>query len=115
MKIDSQALYVQLGRLIETMAELATEDQLPQSTYQWLGRAQALLEAAGYLADAARFVVATSELESQYGMYSAANEIQVILYRALARAELQAPASGQGAFIPAGNAFDGFAAVGKVL
>jgi hypothetical protein len=33
----------------------------------------------------------------------------------LAVAELNAPAAAQGAFIPAGSAFDGFAAVGKVL
>jgi hypothetical protein len=33
----------------------------------------------------------------------------------LAAAELRAPASAQGAFIPAGNAFDAFAAVSKVL
>jgi hypothetical protein len=113
--MDPHALYVQLGRLIETMPELATEDQIPQSTYRWLGKVAALIEAAGYTLDVAKLSVATRELDSQYGMYGAANEIQAILYRALARAELNAPASGQGAFIPAGNAFDAFAAVGKVL
>jgi hypothetical protein len=37
------------------------------------------------------------------------------LYQALALAERDAPAQNQGAFIPAGNAFDAMSAVGKVL
>ena len=39
----------------------------------------------------------------------------LVLYKALASAELKAPASAQGAFIPAGNRFDAFAALTKVL
>ena len=38
-----------------------------------------------------------------------------MLRRALAVAEMRAPVSAQGAFIAAGNSFDAFAAVGKVL
>ena len=38
-----------------------------------------------------------------------------MLHRALAVAEMRAPVSAQGAFIAAGNSFDAFAAVGKVL
>jgi hypothetical protein len=38
-----------------------------------------------------------------------------IMHRALARAELRAPVASQGAFIAAGNSFEAFAAVGKVL
>jgi len=40
--------------------------------------------------------------------------IKATLYRALAAAELKAPVSAQGSFIPAGNAFDAFAALAKV-
>jgi hypothetical protein len=115
MKLDPQAVYIQLGRLLEAMPELVTDDALPKSTYLWLGKAHALLEEMGRVADASRLAMATKELNSQYGMFSAADEIKAALYRALAKAELDAPASAQGAFIPAGNAFDGFAAVGKVL
>jgi hypothetical protein len=46
---------------------------------------------------------------------AAANAIELILYRALASAELNAPAAAQGAFIPAGNSFDALAAFAKVL
>jgi hypothetical protein len=45
----------------------------------------------------------------------AEQKITLALYRALARAELLAPASAQGAFIPANNVFDAMIAVGKVL
>lgn len=44
-----------------------------------------------------------------------AGTILAIAHQALAKAELQAPAELQGAFIAAGNAFDAFAAVGKAL
>ena len=38
-----------------------------------------------------------------------------ILYQAMAAAELKVPASARGAFIPARNSFDAFAAITKVL
>jgi hypothetical protein len=41
--------------------------------------------------------------------------IMVTLYKALAVAELNAPQSAQGAFIPVGNSFDAFAAVSRIL
>ena len=44
-----------------------------------------------------------------------AAKINVILYRALATAELNAPTAVQGAFIPVGNVFDALVAMGKVL
>jgi hypothetical protein len=45
----------------------------------------------------------------------AAQAIEAVLYRALAKAEFAAPAAVQGSFIPVGNSFDAFAAIGKVL
>jgi hypothetical protein len=44
-----------------------------------------------------------------------ADEVQTLLYRLLATAELKAPASEQGAFIAAGNQLDAYVAVTKVL
>ena len=41
--------------------------------------------------------------------------MKLALYRALAAAELKAPPSVQGTFIPVGNSFDAFAALTKVL
>jgi hypothetical protein len=45
----------------------------------------------------------------------AASQIADIVHRALAVAELRAPAATQGSFIPAGNAMDAFTAMSKVL
>jgi hypothetical protein len=46
---------------------------------------------------------------------SAAQGLAVTVHRALAKAELKAPAAAQGSFIPAGNAFDALSAIGKIL
>ena len=46
---------------------------------------------------------------------TAATGIAMVLYRALAEAELAAPTAAQGAFIPAGSSFDAIAALSKVL
>lgn len=48
-------------------------------------------------------------------MEEAQSHILGVLYRSLARAEINAPSTAQGAFIPAGNAFDAMSAVGKAL
>ena len=114
MRMDPQALYVQLGRLIETMPDLKAI-QRPIETIQWLGRAHALVKAAGDAADIVRLKAEIDHLDSDIFRDSAADGIVLVLYRALASAELSAPASDQGSFIPAGNAFGALAAVGKVL
>src|SRR5260370_3972082 len=112
--VDPESLYVQLGRLIQVMPDLIASG-LTQSTHQWLGKAHALVEAAGNRADAIKLTLATDNLDSEYGKYGAAQEIQAVVYRAFAKAEMNAPASAQGAFLHAGNAFDALAAIGKGL
>jgi hypothetical protein len=42
-------------------------------------------------------------------------EIQKILYRALAKVELELPAPASGAFIPTGNAFDALKAIQRIF
>jgi hypothetical protein len=114
MAIDPEALYVQLGTLVQTMPELSRHP-LSVATKQWLGRAYALVEAIGDEYDAGSFKAESSNLKSEISRHNAAFEIEIIIHRALARAELAAPASAQGAFIPIGHSFDAFAAVGKVF
>jgi hypothetical protein len=113
--MDPEALYVQLGRLIEAMPNLTLRPQ-PLATTQWLARAFALASKAD-ASDAAAIKKSMGELGSQYEEVRQAYAQHVIqaLYRSLAMAELAAPATAQGSFIPAGNAFDALAAVGKVL
>jgi hypothetical protein len=114
--IDAEPLYMQLGRMVETMPDLIHGVRpLPPDIHQWLGRAYALVVATGDLADAVSFKDSISSLSSAIGKFDAAQNIASILYRGLAVAELRAPATTQGAFIPAGNTFDAFAAFAKLL
>jgi hypothetical protein len=115
MPLDPEALYAQLGRHIETMPDLSQTGA--QEVRMWLGRAYALVEQSKDTQDIALFRIATSNLQSgDYPThFKGQHGIIDILYRRLGVAELNAPVSAQGAFIPAGNALDAMAAVGKVL
>jgi hypothetical protein len=111
-KLDPEAVYFQVGHLIETMPDLASR-QLMAEHNRWLGRAAALVEAVGDLRDSVEFRTAVKLLSTSPQKY--AQEIIIVLYRILATAELNAPASARGSFIPAGNPFDALASVGKVF
>jgi hypothetical protein len=80
-----------------------------------VGRAGALISEMGDISELVQFKAAISGLTNASLRYKSGQEIVLILYRALAIAEMRAPVSAQGAFIAAGNSFDAFAAVGKVL
>ena len=114
MPLDPESLYMQLGRLVETMPDLGTPGPIPPEMQQWLGRASALVEEVVSVADMASINAAISNLD----VHRRPDLVQTIIsvvHRALAKAELSAPATAQGAFIAAANAFDAFAAIGKVL
>jgi hypothetical protein len=116
MSMDPEALYIQLGRLVETIQDLDLHEyQLPSTTQHWLGRAAALIAEAGDSSDIVLFKTAVGALTSLHTRDRAREDIALVLYRALAVAEIRAPLSAQGTFIPAGNSFDAFAAMGKVL
>jgi hypothetical protein len=111
--MDPAALYQQLGELVSTMPDIESEWYSLEAR-RWVGRAAALVEASGQSADAASFNVASNNL----GTVAHSPNVQAItaiVYRALARAELAAPASAQGAFIPVGEPFTAISAVSKVL
>lgn len=115
MSLDPEALYIQLGRIVESMPALHTQTPLTPEMNLWLGRAAALVEKASDLADAIDFKAKVKSLNTlEFRSHNAA-ALQTILYRALARAELMAPLSAQGAFIVAGAPFTAFAAVAKVF
>jgi len=113
-KQTPEALYLQLGRLITEMPDLTAAGPISAETNKWLGRGAALMELAGIGVDHIQFSVAAQNME---GALRAGNAqtIKALLYAALARAELAAPAVAQGAFIPAGAEFDAFVEFGKVL
>jgi hypothetical protein len=115
MPIDPEALYIQLGRLVETMSNLNIP-QLTDAEHQWLGRLDALLAESGDLVNLAILRAKVDWLGSDpVTRAKTVQEITMVLHRALAAAELKAPVAVTGSFIPAGNAFDAMAAVGKVL
>jgi hypothetical protein len=112
-KMPVEALYAQIGQLIETMPDLKAMGPLPAETLRWLGRADALVgEAEGAMAQI-EFQQHRNTLE-QYRQ-AGAERIAGLLYRALATVETEVPASFAGAFVPAGNTFDAMAAATKIF
>jgi len=114
MPLDAQAIYIQMGRLIEQMPVIPDEAP-PQNVQIWLGRLHALLVQMNSIADIVNLNNASRNLSNYSVRSHAINDIKMIAYRALATAELSAPVADQGSFIAAGNTFDAMAAVGKVL
>jgi hypothetical protein len=108
-----EALYAQLGRLIETMPDLKAMGPLSAETLLWLGRAHALIGEAEGGMQQVEFQQHLNKL-NQCKQYSA-ERIAGQLYRALATVELEVPASFAGAFIPAGNTFDAMAAATRIF
>jgi hypothetical protein len=88
---------------------------LAPEAQQWLGRAGALILASSDAMEIAMYRAAALGLNMSTSRWQSVQDIVAILYRLLAVAELRAPVAARGAFIPAGNAFDAMAAVGKVL
>jgi hypothetical protein len=113
-----ESLYLQLGYVIAETPALPDEGgYLPPSFLQWLGKVHALVSAVGDAMDMVELRAAANDLQTGFSIYRFEDmqKIAAVLYRALAIAELKAPTAVQGAFIPAGNAFDAMTAVGKVL
>lgn len=107
--------YIRLGRLIESAPDMSTVEAVQShAVLQWLGRASALVQVAGVGGDPVLFSSVAGRLNSA-AWKEAKTEIFAMLYRALARFELDAPAAVSGAFIPVGNSFDAYAAVSKIL
>lgn len=106
-----------LQSLVQSMPNLEALDEnerCPAATAKWLGQLSAVLSGMKRSGDEMALRLATKQLLSSKGM-SGADEVPVILYRALAAAELGAPASEQGAFIAAGAELDAYAAISKPL
>lgn len=121
MPIDPEALYRQLGQLVaETPDNLAGPGAVSADMYRWLGRAATLIGESTSRSDPGSLMDHINFKSSSDGLVGIlreqnAHQIVAILHRALARAELNAPAAAQGAFIPVGAVFDVFQAIGKVL
>jgi hypothetical protein len=115
MRITPESLYQQAGTLVQSMPELAMDGELSQDKLQWLGKLAALLQEAGEFADLADLKTTMHPYIIGANRSYHSSRIYAIMFRLLAISELRAPTASQGAFIPAGNQFDGLAAVGKIL
>ncbi len=114
MPLDPESLYRQIGRLIETMPDFSDYKTLTKDMHLWLGRADALVNEGGELTDKIDWRVAVTGLHGP-ARADALGPLQQVLYRVMAAAELKAPASAKGTFIPVGNSFDAFASLAKIL
>jgi hypothetical protein len=110
--MSPEALYGELGRLIESMPNFETTSASP-TTKAWAGQAYAL----------AMQVCDQDDLKNlkghinQLGWDPLENgpRIADMLYRAIAIAQIAAPTPVRGAFIPAGNIFDALASFARIL
>ncbi len=115
MQLDAESLYRQIGHLLETIPEFPQGNHLDANQHLWLGRAGALVSEAGDVIDNNSWLSAVRNLQSAIFYSTGLEEIKLVLYRMLGRAELKAPPSARGAFIPVGSTFDAFAAFSKLL
>ena len=95
------------------MPDLA-KGPITQEMNQWLGRAAVLVESTGDIANFAQLKVCAQGLNTIL-RESNAQAIAAVVYQALAKAEVNAPADVKGTFIATGHTFDAFTAVGNVL
>jgi hypothetical protein len=121
-RMESEALYAQLGRIIESAPNLKSlpagtrPGQIPPLTPDqmlWLGRAEALMTEVFGATASLEFLQIRQQINQNRSW--AADEIMKHLYRALASVEMELPAPATGAFIPAGNTFDALKAVQRVF
>src|SRR5690242_10096313 len=104
MAMDAEILYRRIGRLIEVAPSAPTTADLSVDLMKWIGQVTATLNEINQIALLADFNVAVGMLHLPNRKHHFQN-IMVTLYKALALAELNAPQSAQGAFIPVGNSF----------
>lgn len=115
--IDPTEALQRLKVLVETEPDLTVVDDdyaFPAESLEWLGQLDAVVSAMKRGSDEMTLRAATSGLLRTQGRRGE-SEIRAVLYRALAAAELAAPASERGSFIAAGNQLDAYAAISKVL
>lgn len=110
--IDDEALFGQLKALVATIPSFV---DINDDDRRWLGRLSALVEETRNISDTITLTYEVSKLNKPLVRDGAVAEIKNILFRALAHAELGAPSGVQGAFIAAGNPYDAYSAVAKIL
>ncbi|RZJ45945.1 MAG: hypothetical protein EON86_00355 [Brevundimonas sp.] len=107
-----EQLLAMLEAVIKEAPPLRYEVPLTEGDLRWLGRAEALIEASGAIVALGQFRAARSNLGSY--MHSV-SDVLAPLHNAYCRVELAAPQALRGAFIPAGETWNGYAALVKLI
>jgi hypothetical protein len=111
-KLTPEQLLALLEAAIREAPELQYESRLSEGDLKWLGRAEAVVEASQSTSDLIDFRVARKML----GKLSHSREaVLAPLHNAYYRVELHAPEAVRGAFIPAGDTWNGYAALVKLI
>lgn len=111
---NTEGLYRRLGRLIEVAPPTPQTSALSPEFMKWIGQVSAAIGDTDDILLRSEVSAAIAGLQyPNRGDY--VQRIMIVLYKALAIAELNAPQDARGAFIPVGNAFDAYSAVSKIL
>ena len=113
MRIAPERLYLELGRLIAEMPELASGPITPE-LQRWLARADSLVKSSGSMAEALQLTVALENLDGPLRTCNA-ETITNSLHRVLAKAELNAPSELRGSVLLIGEKFDAYTAMRQLL
>jgi hypothetical protein len=120
--VEENALYAQLGRIIETMPLINQKlipphnlvyAPVPSDQMMWLARAETLVGEALGIVGAGEFRRAMADFDM--ARPSVINKIKLLLYRALAQVEVELPSPPTNSFIPAGNAFDALQGLQRIF
>jgi hypothetical protein len=110
--LSPEQLLALLEAVIREAPPFEYQHPLTENDLRWLGRAEAVIEATGSTTDLMEFRLARKTL----GTYSHSRDALLgPLHNAYYRVELHAPTAVQGAFIPAGDTWNGYAALVKLI
>lgn len=102
-----------LAEVIERAPPMNYEnDRKTAEHLKWFGRAEALLDACGAMLQLTDFRAAVRNL---WTFHHDEHAVMAPLHTALATAELELPTADQGAYIPPGDKWNGYAAIVKLL
>lgn len=116
--MEKEAVYRHLSALAADQPDLMERHEnagVSEEQARWVGKLHAVLVAGGYNSEAATVQVANGMLGMLGARAQTVARIRTSLHQALAAAELAAPTTAQGAFIPVGADFDTYQQLNKVL
>jgi hypothetical protein len=109
------SLHMQLRELAGTLPDFADPKAPLDEWQEWLGRLHAIVDAIGAIPDVVTLQNATRQIDKGFEAGERGKHIVSILFRALAKTELYAPATTKGSFIGVGAGLDAYAALSKIL